>query len=87
MATISAACGVVRRICRVAGGVLDSQVTPNDAVESGTVPPSSVGAVNDLQGALLFAGIPLATVGVVWALVFGTTRKPATNKSVDDDDS
>lgn len=43
--------------------------------------------MNDLQGALLFAGIPLATVGVVWALVFGTTRKPATTKSVDDEDS
>jgi hypothetical protein len=65
----------------------DAQVTPNDAVGSGVAPASRVGAVNDLQGALLFAGIPLATVGVVWALVFGTTRKPATSKSGDDEDS
>lgn len=49
--------------------------------------PSSVGAVNDLQGALLFAGIPIATVGIVWALVFGTSSKPATNKSSDDEDT
>lgn len=63
----------------------DTQVTPDDAAGCGTARPSSVGAVNDLQGALLFAGIPLATVGIVWALVFGTSSKPATNKPGDDE--
>jgi hypothetical protein len=33
--------------------------------------------VTDLDGALLFAGIPLAIVGVVFALVFATSKKPS----------
>lgn len=31
--------------------------------------------MNDLEGALLFAGIPIGTVALVWALVFGSTKK------------
>ena len=33
--------------------------------------------VTDLEGALLFAGIPLAIVAVVFVLVFVRTEKPS----------
>jgi hypothetical protein len=32
--------------------------------------------VTDLEGALLFAGIPLVVVGAVFAAVFATNDKP-----------
>jgi hypothetical protein len=37
----------------------------------------SVARVNDLEGTLLFAGIPLAVLAVVFVLVFRTTPKPS----------
>ncbi|XVV11175.1 hypothetical protein ACQP2X_41015 [Actinoplanes sp. CA-131856] len=33
--------------------------------------------MSDLEGVLLFAGIPLAVVGVIFALVFWTSEKPS----------
>ncbi|MEU4237417.1 hypothetical protein [Actinoplanes sp. NPDC026619] len=33
--------------------------------------------MSDLEGTLLFAGIPLAVVAVIFALVFMTTEKPS----------
>lgn len=32
--------------------------------------------MNTIEGVLVFAGIPLAVVGVVFAAVFGTAPKP-----------
>ena len=63
---------------------VDAHVTPGDGSWAPGATPSSVGAVNDLEGALLFAGIPIVTVGLVWALVFLSSR-PATTKSAEDD--
>jgi hypothetical protein len=49
----------------------------------------TVARVNDLEGALLFAGIPLAVLAVVFVLVFRTTpkpiREPITKPIMDDD--
>ncbi|MEV4344615.1 hypothetical protein AB0J83_09080 [Actinoplanes sp. NPDC049596] len=33
--------------------------------------------MNDLEGVLLFAGIPLAIVAIVFGLVFWTSAKPS----------
>ncbi|GAA2656179.1 hypothetical protein Adu01nite_91720 [Paractinoplanes durhamensis] len=47
--------------------------------------------VNDLEGALLFAGVPLAVLGLVFAIVFRTSdkpsREPITKPVMDDDRS
>jgi hypothetical protein len=37
--------------------------------------------VTTIEGALIFAGIPLAVVGVVFGAVFGTTPKPPRDES------
>jgi hypothetical protein len=37
--------------------------------------------VNTIEGALVFAGIPLAVVGVVFGAVFSTTAKPPRDES------
>jgi hypothetical protein len=37
--------------------------------------------VNTIEGALVFAGIPLAVVGVVFGAVFSTTPKPPRDES------
>jgi hypothetical protein len=37
--------------------------------------------VNTLEGALVFAGIPLAVVGIVFGVVFSTTPKPPRDES------
>jgi hypothetical protein len=45
--------------------------------------------VTDLQGGLLFAGIPLAVAAVVFVLVFRTNEKPSREpivKPIMDDD-
>ncbi|WP_157408409.1 hypothetical protein [Actinoplanes sp. N902-109] len=33
--------------------------------------------MTDLEGVLVFAGVPLAVIAVVFALVFLTTKKPS----------
>ncbi|MFF5081311.1 hypothetical protein ACFY36_30055 [Actinoplanes sp. NPDC000266] len=46
--------------------------------------------MTDLEGILLFAGIPLAVVGLIFALVFLTSAKPSREpitKPVMDEDS
>ncbi|MFD0523127.1 hypothetical protein [Paractinoplanes durhamensis] len=47
--------------------------------------------MNDLEGALLFAGVPLAVLGLVFAIVFRTSdkpsREPITKPVMDDDRS
>jgi len=37
--------------------------------------------VNTIEGVLVFAGIPLAVVGIVFGAVFGTTPKPPRDES------
>jgi hypothetical protein len=37
--------------------------------------------VNTIEGVLVFAGIPLAVVGVVFGAVFSTTAKPPRDES------
>jgi hypothetical protein len=37
--------------------------------------------VTTIEGALVFAGIPLAVVGVVFGAVFSTTAKPPRDES------
>jgi hypothetical protein len=48
-----------------------------------------LGGVTDLDGALLFAGVPLAVVALVFAFVFLTndkpSREPITKPILDDD--
>lgn len=37
--------------------------------------------MNTIEGVLVFAGIPLAVVGIVFGAVFGTTPKPPRDES------
>lgn len=37
--------------------------------------------MNTIEGALVFAGIPLAVVGIVFGAVFSTTPKPPRDES------
>ncbi|WP_157437453.1 hypothetical protein [Actinoplanes subtropicus] len=52
--------------------------TPTDSTDFfGVTSPG----VNTIEGALVFAGIPLAVVGIVFGAVFSTTPKPPRDES------
>jgi len=58
---------------------------------SGTPPPRLIfraypAAVTTLQGALVFAGIPLAVVGLVFGLVFALSGRSPRDRSAGDGD-
>ncbi|AGL17232.1 hypothetical protein L083_3722 [Actinoplanes sp. N902-109] len=42
-----------------------------------STPRAYGGGMTDLEGVLVFAGVPLAVIAVVFALVFLTTKKPS----------